>query len=261
MQRYILTLSYKGTNYHGWQEQPNAKTIQGELKRVLKMLFHHKICLHGAGRTDAGVHASFFVAHFDKLGKLITDKQKFINSMNGILPNDIVIHDCFPVEHEFHARFSAVARTYKYFINLVPNPFSTDYSYYYKYPLDVDLMNKAAEILIEYDDFKSFEKLHSNNKTSICKLSQAQWEKKDNQLIFTITADRFLRNMVRSIIGTMIDIGRGKITHEDFREIIEKRDRQASGTSAKAHGLFLTNIQYPQEIDVLLEKTRKLTIL
>lgn len=257
MQRYILTLAYKGTNFHGWQQQPNAKTIQGEVKRVLEILFHHKVCIFGAGRTDTGVHASFYVAHFDKIGAKITEKQKFIKSVNALLPDDIVIYDLIETNKEFHARFSAVSRTYKYFINTVPNPFIREFSYYFKFPLNIELMNQAAEIIKQYDDFKSFEKLHSNNKTSICKITEAKWKKKDNQLIFTITADRFLRNMVRSIVGTMIDIGRGKITIDDFCEIIETKDRQAAGTSAKAHGLFLVDIKYSSEIDELLEKSRK----
>lgn len=261
MQRYILTLAYKGTNFHGWQQQPNAKTIQGEVKRVLEILFHHKVCIFGAGRTDTGVHASFYVAHFDKLGAKITEKQKFIKSVNALLPDDIVVYDLIETSKEFNARYSAISRTYKYIINTVPNPFINEFSYYFKFPLNIDLMNQAADIIRQYDDFTSFEKLHSNNKTSICKITVARWQKTGNQLIFTITADRFLRNMVRSIVGTMIDIGRGKTSIDEFRRIIEKKDRQAAGSSAKAQGLFLVDVKYPPEIDELLQKSRQKRII
>ncbi len=248
MQRYILTLAYKGTNFHGWQMQPNAKTVQGAIKEALTTILRQKICIYGAGRTDTGVHASFYVAHFDAI-KQISDLNKFKRSLNGILPDNIAVYEVFPVENDFNSRFSAVSRTYHYIISRTKNPFIKEFSHFYPYNLDVKKMNKAAEILKEYDDFKSFEKAHSGSKTSICKITDAKWLNNNNVLIFRITADRFLRNMVRSIVGTMIDIGRGKVSIEQFRQIIESKKRSNAGASADAKGLFLTDIIYPQQIE------------
>jgi tRNA pseudouridine38-40 synthase len=254
--RYILALAYNGKNYHGWQQQPNAPTIQAEIKKALKTILRHKICLFGAGRTDTGVHAAFYVAHFDTKNK-IPDKQKFIHSLNALLPDDIAIYDVLDADETFNSRFDAVERTYKYFISKTKNPFFSDFQYNYRFDLDLKKMNAACKILKEYENFKSFEKLHSNAKTSICHITDAYWTDLPNQMVFTISADRFLRNMVRSIVGTMIDIGRNKISIDDFRKIIEKQDRNAAGTSAKAEGLFLTNIRYPQPLDMFLDTARK----
>ena len=255
MNRYIIALAYKGTNFHGWQIQPNAKTIQEEIKIALKTLLRHKICLYGAGRTDSGVHSAFYIAHFDTKEK-IENKSKFIASLNGILNNEIVIFDLLDADKSFNSRFDAISRTYKYYINNTKTPFFFDYSLYFRYKLDIDKMNKACTILKKYDDFKSFEKLHSDAKTSICKISEAIWTEKENQLIFTIKADRFLRNMVRSIVGTMIDIGRRKLTLDKFEAIIKAKERQKAGASAKAQGLFLTDIQYPEPLNMFLNEAR-----
>ncbi len=256
MNRYILALAYKGTNFSGWQIQPNAPTIQEEIKKALKTVLRQKICLYGAGRTDSGVHASFYIAHFDTLEK-IEDKQKIISNLNGILNNDIVIFDILNAEQTFNSRFDAISRTYKYFINRYKNPFFSDYSYYFRFPLNIEKMNQSCKILKEYNDFKSFEKLHSQTKTSICEIYEAFWQQTDNQIIFTIKADRFLRNMVRSIVGTMINIGREKLSLNDFRQIIELKNRQKAGASAKAQGLFLVDIQYPEPLNMFLNQARQ----
>ena len=259
MNRYILALAYKGTNYHGWQIQPNAPTIQEKIKKALKTVLRQKICLFGAGRTDTGVHASFYIAHFDSLEK-IENKQKIIANLNGILSKDITILDLLDADTSFNSRFDAISRTYKYFINRHKNPFFSDYSHYFRFNLDIEKMNQSCQILKEYKDFKSFEKLHSNTKTSICKIHKAFWQQTDNQFIFTIEADRFLRNMVRSIVGTMIDIGSEKISLNNFREIIEAKNRQKAGASAKAQGLFLVDIQYPEPLNMFLNQARQKSI-
>lgn len=256
MQRHILTLAYKGTNYHGWQIQPNAPTIQQTLKIALETVLRNKVCIYGAGRTDTGVHASFYVAHFDTETE-IKDLHKLVRSLNGILPPDIVVFDIFPTDMEFNSRFSAIERTYKYFISFDKSAFLENFVMHLHYFPDVEKMNKVAMLLTEYQDFKSFEKYHSGSKTSICDVKEAYWEIKHNLLIFNIKADRFLRNMVRSIVGTLLNVGKGKIGTEEFRAIIELKDRKAAGASVSAKGLFLTDIRYPSEIDKKLEKSRQ----
>lgn len=259
MNRYILALAFKGTNFHGWQIQPNARSVQEELMNSLTIILKEKINLIGAGRTDTGVHASFYVAHFD-IKQKIENKDKFLSNLNGILDKHIAIYDLLEIDNNFNSRFDALSRTYKYYINKRKEPFQTQYSYYFKYQLNIDLMNQACEILKEYEDFKSFEKLHSDTKTSICKIYDAKWTETQNQLIFTIKADRFLRNMVRSIVGTMIDIGREKLNLDEFSKVIEAKERQKAGASAKAHGLFLVDIEYPEPLNFLLNKAREQNI-
>lgn len=255
MLRYLIALAYNGKNYHGWQIQPNAITVQEVLQVALSTILRQKISVTGAGRTDSGVHASFFVAHFDFETK-IENVQKLVKKLNGFLKKDIAIYDIFEVHSEFNSRFDAVSRTYNYNISKFKNPFLNDFSFQYNIDLDIKKMNQAAKILFDYEDFKSFEKLHSDNKTSRCAIYEAEWIENHNQLIFRIKADRFLRNMVRSIVGTMIDIGRGKITVNDFRAIIESRNRSNAGTSADASGLFLVDIQYPEIINQKLKIAR-----
>ena len=206
---YLITLAYNGKNFYGWQIQPKVATIQAELQKALSIILQQKIVLTGAGRTDAGVHASFYVANFS-VEKNIKDEQKLVRNLNGFLNIDIVIYDIFEVNSEFNSRFDAISRTYHYFIDKLKNPFSHDFSFFYHSKLSILKMNEAAEILYEYNDFSCFEKLHSDNKTSYCKIFESIWTENDSQYIFKIRADRFLRNMVRSIVGTMIDIGRGK---------------------------------------------------
>ncbi|MDR2448809.1 MAG: tRNA pseudouridine(38-40) synthase TruA, partial [Prevotellaceae bacterium] len=219
--RYFICLSYKGTHYHGWQVQENALAVQSELNRALSLLLGEPVVTVGAGRTDTGVHARRYVAHFDSEKNLLDDKMNWIYRLNGILPPDICVYDIMPVHDTAHARFDAVERTYKYYIHTVLDPFLQDFSVYIPYPLDVVAMNEAARKLLDYSDFTSFAKLHGNNKTSLCKLTEAGWERTGNRLVFTISANRFLRNMVRAIVGTLLDVGRGKMTVNDFVRIIE----------------------------------------
>jgi tRNA pseudouridine38-40 synthase len=243
-QRYFLQLSYKGTRYHGWQVQPNAISVQEVMEKALSLILREEISVVGAGRTDTGVHASFFVLHFhsEKEG---WDENDLVHKLNRFLPSDIAVQRIWKVDSDDHARFSAVSRTYKYYITTVKNPFRSETSYYYPGKLDVEKMNQAARVLLGYDDFTSFSRLHTDVKTNRCKIVQAEWTTKGTQLIFTIKADRFLRNMVRAIVGTLLEIGRGKLSVDDFREIIERKDRGAAGASAPAQGLFLVDITYP----------------
>jgi len=244
--RYFIHLSYKGTKYHGWQIQPNAITIQELLQKALSVLLKTNTEIIGAGRTDTGVHASFFIAHFDTTNSI--DCKTLCLALNRTIPFDIAIHSIFQVADDAHSRFSALSRTYNYHISLTKDPFTLETSTYIWGNLDVDSMNKACDILFEYTDFTSFSKLHTDTFTNNCRIMKAQWTiTENNKLLFTIKADRFLRNMVRAIVGTMLEIGRGKRTLDDFRSIIESKDRSKAGVSAPAQGLFLCAIEYPFE--------------
>ena len=247
MQRYFVQLSFKGTNYHGWQIQPNATTVQEVTGRAFSTVLREKVDLTGAGRTDTGVHASFFICHFDSQS-VEFETEKLVYRLNSILPSDISLQGIRKVPSDAHARFSALSRTYKYFIHNKKDPFKTDISYLYTGSLDTDKMNEGAGLLKEYTDFTSFSRLHTDVKTNLCRILYAHWEREDNTLIFTIEADRFLRNMVRAITGTLLKMGTGKLTSGGFRRIIEARDRGAAGDSAPARGLFLTDIKYPPGI-------------
>lgn len=246
--RYFIQLSYKGTNYHGWQIQPNAVTVQELLIKAFSTILQEQIEITGAGRTDTGVHAINYIAHFDSNHNELDQNNDFLYKINSFLPKDIVIHWIKKVNHDAHARFDAIKRTYKYYIHQEKDPFLIDTSYFYKHKLDMDLMNEAAKILFEYTDFTSFSKLHTDVKTNNCKIIKAEWIKKDHKIIFTITADRFLRNMVRAIVGTLMDVGRKKISLKEFKAIIENKNRSDAGVSVPAHGLFLTEIVYPDSI-------------
>jgi tRNA pseudouridine38-40 synthase len=243
MQRYFLQLSYKGTRYFGWQRQPNAISVQEVMEKTLSTVLREDITVVGAGRTDTGVHASFYVLHFD-VSFEIQDPEKLFYHLNRFLPDDIAIQKIKKVNNDFHARFSAASRTYKYYISTVKDPFTNETSYQFTVTLNINKMNEAAKTLFEYTDFTSFAKLHTDVKTNNCKIFQAEWEKQGDQLIFTIKADRFLRNMVRAIVGTLIEAGKGKITIDDFRKIIESKDRGSAGTSVPPQGLFLVDIGY-----------------
>lgn len=249
MQRYFAQLSFKGTHYHGWQIQPNAVSVQETFEKALSIILREAISVVGAGRTDTGVHASFYVLHFD-VSEEIRDPQKLVFRLNSFLPDDIAVQKIWPVPDEAHARFSAVSRTYHYFITSVKNPFQTETAYFYRGELDVHKMNEAAKILFEYNDFTSFSRLHTDVKTNLCKIFQAEWTADGPMLIFKIKADRFLRNMVRAIVGTLLEAGKGKISLEDFRKIIEKKNRGEAGASAPAHGLFLADIEYPEALKI-----------
>lgn len=244
MHRYFAQLSFKGSRYHGWQVQPNAPSVQETVENALSTILREEISVVGAGRTDTGVHASFYVLHFD-VAEEIWDPQKLVFRLNSFLPPDIAFQKIWPVSNDAHARFSAISRTYRYYITTNKNPFQTETAYYYHGKLDVDKMNEAAKILFEYGDFTSFSKLHTDVKTNLCKIFQAEWVTEGEMLVFKIKADRFLRNMVRAIAGTLLEVGKGKLFLEDFRKIIEIKDRKAAGTSAPAHGLFLVDVEYP----------------
>lgn len=241
--RYFIEFSYFGKNYHGFQTQPNACSVQETLTKAMQLLVDKSIEIVGAGRTDSGVHAKQMFAHFDVDD--VIDTSYWIPKLNAYLPKDIVIYDIFEVSKEAHARFDAKARTYEYYIHTFKDAFLEDTSWYYFQQLDVDQMNKACQILFEYIDFECFSKVHTDVHTFNCTITEANWKRVDNQLIFTVKADRFLRNMVRAIVGTMINVGNGKKTLEEFREIIESKNRSKAGFSVPAHGLFLVAIEYP----------------
>jgi len=245
--RYFIYLSYDGTSYHGWQRQPNAISVQEELEKVLRLLYNRYIPIVGAGRTDTGVHARLMVAHFDV--EEPADCTFLTFKFNCLLPPDISVSRVVPVVPEANARFSATARTYHYYLYLQKDPFLRPYACRYYYPLDFTLMNEAAALLMKYTDFGSFCKSHSNNKTNICHVSEALWTPLGpSHWQFRITADRFLRNMVRAIVGTLIDVGRHRLTPAEFEAVILSGDRSASGESMPACGLFLENIVYPDSI-------------
>jgi tRNA pseudouridine38-40 synthase len=243
MQRYFVQLCYKGTHYHGWQYQPNALSVQEVIEKAFSVILQEKIEVTGAGRTDTGVHASFYIIHFDS--ENIHIDERLVSKLNKYLPADISIQSIRKVPPQAHARFSALSRTYKYFIHQKKDPFLTETSWYFSRALDILKMNEISRYLYQVSDFTSFSKLHSDVKTNICIVFYAAWEQESEKIVFTVKADRFLRNMVRALVGTMIEVGLGKISAEDFMEIIQKRDRGAAGISVPAKGLFLTDIEYP----------------
>jgi len=235
-------LSYKGTNYHGWQIQPDASSVQEEITKALATILQEKILLVGAGRTDAGVHASQMFAHVDTVKKLTDD---YVHKLNAILPNDIVIKSIKEVSDETHARFDAVSRTYEYRILLGRDPFLLETTWQlHQKNLQIEKMNEAANLLFKYEDFESFSKVKTDVNTFNCSIMKAVWTLEDKHLIFHIKANRFLRNMVRAIVGTLIEVGLGKKTVEDFRKIIESKKRSEAGLSVPAKGLFLTEVCY-----------------
>ena len=242
--RYFLKLAYNGANYHGWQSQPNAVSVQECIEKALSTILREPISIIGAGRTDAGVNAAVMYAHFD-VSEPLKDMPTLVMRLNSILGKDIAIYDVLPVRADAHARFDAVSRTYKYFVHTEKSPFLYPFSWKSTCRLDFELMNEAAELLKNYRDFTSFSKLHTDVATNNCKITYARWEQEGEQWVFTITADRFLRNMVRAIVGTLVDVGRGKLTIEQFCEVIEKKDRCSAGTSMPGNALFLWNVKYP----------------
>ncbi|WP_417289805.1 tRNA pseudouridine(38-40) synthase TruA [Corallibacter sp.] len=244
--RYFIKLSYNGKAYHGWQNQPNAISVQEVLEKALSTLLQQPIAIVGAGRTDAGVHASQMFAHFDTDQEF--SEEQLVFKMNSFLPNDIAIQDIFKVQPEAHARFDALSREYVYRISLEKDVFNFNQTYYMKMMLDVDKMNEASNILFEYKDFQCFSKSNTDVKTYNCEIMKAQWQYVDGELQFTVKADRFLRNMVRAIVGTMINIGLGKIKVADLHEIIKSKSRSEAGYSVPGHALYLTKIEYPDSI-------------
>ncbi len=243
--RYFLSLSYFGEAYHGWQRQPNAISVQEVLEQALSTLLRNPIAIVGAGRTDAGVHARQIFAHFDAEQELPPD---LTHRLNRYLPEDIAVKGIYSVPEDAHARFSATSRTYEYHIVLEKDPFQRDRAYLLQRSLNVDQMNAAAEILTSYEDFECFSKSNTDVKTFNCKISKAYWKEEGSLLIFTIKADRFLRNMVRAIVGTLLEVGEGKLTLEDVKAIIKSRNRSEAGVSVPAKGLYLTRVEYSDSI-------------
>ncbi len=244
--RFFIELSYNGKAYHGWQNQPNAISVQEVLEKSLSTILKVKISVMGAGRTDTGVHASKMFAHFDFESEI--DSKDLIYKLNSFLPKDIAILDIFQVIPETHARFNALSRTYQYKVSTSKNVFDYDFTYQVQLPLDVKAMNEACKILFQYKDFQCFSKSNTDVKTYNCDIKEAFWTQNANQLIFTIKADRFLRNMVRAIVGTMLNIGLGKLKPKDLHSIITSKDRANAGYSVPAHGLYLVEIIYPDTI-------------
>ena len=240
--RYFIELSYQGKNYHGWQSQPDANSIQEEINKAISVVLQEEIIVLGAGRTDTGVHAEQMFAHFDTVQELDVN---YVFKFNSVLPEDIVISALEKVNAEKHARFDALSRSYQYKIWLGRNPFLLDSTWQIHYQkLDVNAMNEAAKILLEYENFQAFSKVKTEVKTFNCDVTEAKWVQNGNELIFHISANRFLRNMVRAIVGTLVDVGKHKISKEDFRNVILSRDRANAGLSVPAKGLYLTEIRY-----------------
>jgi tRNA pseudouridine38-40 synthase len=243
MNRFFIKLAYKGTRYHGWQIQENAHTVQAEVTQKLSTLVGKQVEVIGCGRTDTGVHARCFYAHFD-IESLGMEEPQLCYKLDRFLPEDIAAYQIFKVNSDHHARFSALSRTYRYCIARKKDPFAVGFSYHYHGPLDVDAMQSACTYLLEHDDFTSFSKLHTQTKTNICKIEKAEWTEADDKLVFEITADRFFRNMVRAIVGTLLEIGKGKLKAEDMDRIIVSRNRSEAGFSAPAEGLVLEEVTY-----------------
>lgn len=243
MTRYFLKLAYDGTNYSGWQIQPKVTTVQGTLEKALRILVRDFRALIGCGRTDAGVHASEYFAHFDTEYPLL---EEFLYKINAILPKDIAVYECKTMDTHLHARFSAIYREYKYYMHFEKIPFKNAYSVYHVKKLDLDLLNRGSQLLLGAKDFTSFSKSNTQVKTNICDVKKAFWEPIDNGLVFTIGANRFLRNMVRAIVGTLLPIGEAIEAPEKISEVLEKKDRSSAGKSVHPQGLFLNRINYPE---------------
>lgn len=248
MNRYFLRLSYKGTLYHGWQVQANAKSVQSVVNDSLSQMLRKEIQTLGCGRTDTGVHALDFFAHFDSDALPGSYDRDFVYHLNCVLPEDIAVKEIIPVREGAHARFDALSRTYQYHITHAKNPFLRNRAMFVRKNLDLDLMRQGSELLMTYSDFGCFSKNLTQVKTNICKITEATWEESGDDLVFTIKADRFLRNMVRAIVGTLLDLGKGKITLADLSRIIENKNRSEAGASVEAGGLYLVRIDYPAEL-------------
>lgn len=247
MSRYFLTLAYNGKNYVGWQIQPNGISVQQTLQDALSTILREQIEVVGAGRTDAGVHARKMMAHFDWDGKPFNETD-LVQKLNSFLPSDIAIQSINEVTEDAHARFSATSRTYKYYLTTQKDVFGGETKYRVFFQPDVEAMNALCPILKEYRDFTSFSKLHTDVKTNNCTIETAYWEQNGSDFVFTIKADRFLRNMVRAIVGTLLEAGRGRLNERGLRRIIEAKNRQVAGDSVPGHALFLDDVTYPDEI-------------
>ena len=248
MNRYFITFSYNGTAYHGWQIQPNGITVQERLQQALATLLRQPVEVVGSGRTDAGVHATMMVAHFDAPPLTDTPAQ-LAYRLNHLLPADIAVQRIEPVSSDMHARFSAISRTYHYYLHTEKNPFLANRSWECHYPLDFDAMNEAAQWLLTQQDFAAFCKAGADVKTTLCQLSHAQWHQlSPTEWRFEITANRFLRNMVRAVVGTLVEVGRQRLTLQQFQQVVASHSRSQAGESMPAHALFLVDISYPEII-------------
>ncbi len=250
MPRYFIQLAYNGTNYHGWQVQDNTPlTVQHILQEKMTMIIGHSIEIVGCGRTDAGVHAKDYYAHFDSSKTDLHSDVNYVYKLNKVLPFEIAISKIISVKEEANARFDAKARTYEYLIHRFKSPFLFNNSLYVFGDINFDAMNEAASYLLSVEDFTSFSKLNTQAFTNNCSVTFAQWIKLNNsEYVFKITANRFLRNMVRAIVGTLLEVGKGKITLQEFKTIVNNKNRSDAGMSAAGHALYLTDIQYPKEI-------------
>ena len=244
--RYFFTIAYKGTNYHGWQKQPNALGVQQKVEEVFSTILNQKVEIVGSGRTDSGVHASAQVFHLD----LFTDMEaeQFLYKANKMLPHDVALRQVRKVKQEAHARFDAIKRAYKYHIVTEKNPFAQDQAYFFTQSLSIDQMNEASKKLLNFHDFESFSKVKTDVHTFNCDIFEAYWKQEQEVLVFYIQANRFLRGMVRAIVGTLLEVGQNKITVEDFEDIIKAKNRKSAGRAVPAHGLYLTEVQYPKDI-------------
>ena len=245
--RYFVDMEFDGTAYSGWQIQPHSPSVQQTFEEALALFLRQKVDVTGAGRTDAGVHAAQMIAHFDL--ETPQDTDWMVHKLNGILPSDIAVHGIRTVRADAHARFDALSRTYKYYVTLSKSAFERDYSWYLVNEPDFELMNKAARLLLSTVDFTSFSKLHTDTRTNDCHVTEAVWTQlSEGRWVFTVTADRFLRNMVRAIVGTLMEVGRHRMTVDEFNSVILKKDRCSAGDSAPAQGLFLYRIEYPDDV-------------
>lgn len=245
--RYFLRLAYFGKSFHGWQVQPNATTVQEVLNKRLSTLAQEQINVVGAGRTDTGVHAKEMFAHFDTATE-IEQPDLFLNRLNKMVGADIAVYDVQPVNERAHARFDAVRRSYEYHITRQKDPFLRDFAAYLRYPLDLEKMQQASNCLIGEHDFSSFSKSNTQTHTNFCKVEEANWHAHGHKLIFKISANRFLRNMVRAIVGSLLEVGRGRMSFSDFEKMIAAKDRRLAGESVPAQGLYLTEVSYPKNI-------------
>lgn len=247
MQRYFLKLAYHGANYHGWQIQPNAISVQERIEHAISTILQKETNVVGCGRTDTGVHAKSFYLHFDAEQEDL-HKQQFVYKLNRFLPKDIVIFECFPVRKDAHARFDALSREYEYRMHLGKNPFLQGLSLEIHQAPQIERMNEACKLMMQYEDFTSFAKLHADNKTNLCQIEHAHWTQDGDEFVFTIKADRFLRNMVRAIVGSLLEISEKSKSAKSICDIIEAKDRGAAGKSVPAHALYLSKIEYPEDI-------------
>ncbi|MDQ3393795.1 MAG: tRNA pseudouridine(38-40) synthase TruA [Bacteroidota bacterium] len=244
--RFFLEIAYRGTAYHGWQIQKNAVTVQEVLNKILSKLLSHEVATIGSGRTDTGVHALQQFVHIDSTMDLMDEG--FMYRMNKMLPREITLKSVKKVKEDAHARFDAISRSYEYRIITEKNPFLIDLRYYYSKSLDLDTMNEASKFLLEQNDFESFSKVKTDVRTFNCKIARAEWIRNHEGITFYISADRFLRGMVRAIVGTLLEVGQNKLTVKDFEEIIKSKNRRSAGKAAPAHGLFFSNISFPEHI-------------